>query len=241
VALKALAGGSLFADSYGTGAPHVLALHGWGRNRADFQRVLEGLDGLALDLPGFGASPPPEHPIGTAGYADLLQPVLAEFATPPVVVGHSFGGRVAVTLAARSPVSALVLTGVPLLGWATRKNPRLVFRMLRAAHRIGVISEQRMEAIRGRYGSLDYRAATGVMRGVLVRVVAESYTDLLAGLDVPIHLVWGGDDREVPVTVAEQALPLLRHGRLTVVPGTGHLLPVEAPDQIRRAVLGLLP
>ena len=60
------------------------------------------LDAVALDLPGFGAAPPPPEPWGTPQYADALSPLLDELG-PVVVLGHSFGGRVAIELAHRRP------------------------------------------------------------------------------------------------------------------------------------------
>src|SRR5690349_2241588 len=130
------------------------------RTRRDFDTVLEGLDGVAVDLPGFGASAPPPAPWTTAEYAEWLAPVVDELAAPAVVVGHSFGGRVAVHLALCRPerIGALVLTGVPLLrdpGRPRRRVP-LGFRVARALYRRGLVPEARMEALRRRHGSADY-------------------------------------------------------------------------------------
>ena len=59
MALRALADGALFAEAYGDGSPRVLALHGWGRRGNDFAASLAEFDALAVDLPGFGATPAP--------------------------------------------------------------------------------------------------------------------------------------------------------------------------------------
>jgi pimeloyl-ACP methyl ester carboxylesterase len=98
-----------------------------------------------------------------------------------------------------------------------------------------------MEAARQRYGSPDYRAAHGVMRQVLVRTLAETYDDQLAAIACPVHLVWGDDDAEVPLVVAERLAERLAGATLTVCPGAGHLTPLTAPRQLRRAVLDSLP
>ena len=242
--LKSFAGGVMFGDSVGAGAPRVLALHGWRRERGDFRRVLDGLDALALDLPGFGASPPPNAPCGSAEYAAAVAPVLDEMDGPPVILGHSFGGRVAVHLAEKWPerVGALVLTGVPLLRPASvnagrGRRPPLAFRAARALHRRGLFPDERMEALRKRHGSADYRAASGVMRDVLVRVVNETYEEQLRAVRCPVELVWGDDDTAAPLEVAERAAEMLGDlVTLTVVPGAGHLTPSTAPDELRAAV-----
>jgi pimeloyl-ACP methyl ester carboxylesterase len=64
--------GDVLADRIGTGAPRVLALHGWGRSGADFARILHGMDALAVHLHGFGQTPPPPTAWGSADYAAHL-------------------------------------------------------------------------------------------------------------------------------------------------------------------------
>ncbi len=238
--LKAFSDGRLFGASHGVAPAAVLGLPGWARTHRDFDAAFEGLDAIAFDLPGFGASPEPPKGWGAAEYAEALTPLLEELARPAVVVGHSFGGRVAVNLAARSPgrVAALVLTGVPLLrppGGSSAK-PALAYRAGRALHRRGLLGDKAMEGLRRRHGSPDYRAATRVMRQVLVRVVNETYEEQLAAVTCPTDLVWGDDDAEVPVAVAEAACRVLAKSTLTVVPGAGHLLPLTAPAELRAAV-----
>lgn len=238
--LKAFAGGTLFGAAHGTLPPAVVAFPGWRHDHADFAAVLAGLDAAAVDPPGFGATPAPPAAWGGAEYAAAVAAVLDEVAAPVVLVGHSFGGRIAAHLAAARPdrVRAVVLTGVPLLrrtDSAAAKAP-LAFRTARWLHRRGLLSDDAMEARRRRHGSADYRAATGVMRDVLVRSVNETYEEPLRALRCRVELVWGEADDQVPVEVAERALALLADGHLTVVPGVGHLLPTDAPDALRAAV-----
>jgi pimeloyl-ACP methyl ester carboxylesterase len=165
--------------------------------------------------------------------------VLDEIAGPVVVLGHSFGGRVAVHLAASRPddVAALVLTGVPLIRKQGAGRPALSFRVARALNKWRMLSDTRMEAMREQHGSADYRAAKGVMREVFVRVVNESYEEQLRGIRCPVELVWGDDDGEAPIAVAEQAASILPSATLTRLPGAGHLTPTTAPDALRDALL----
>lgn len=243
--LKSFADGTIFGERFGDGPLQVLALHGWGRDRRDFDAVLGGLDAAAIDLPGFGASPEPEEAVGAAGYARLVAAVLDEFDEPAILVGHSFGGRVAVHLAVLRPekISALILVGTPLLDRARAegKASPFFYRMIRAMHRFGWVGDQRMERARQRYGSADYRAARGVMRDVLVTVVNESYEAQLEQIRQPVHLVWGTDDRDVPVEIARRAMEHLSGAELTLLEGVGHHVCLEAPEAVRAAVLGGRP
>jgi pimeloyl-ACP methyl ester carboxylesterase len=97
-----------------------------------------------------------------------------------------------------------------------------------------------MEAARQRFGSEDYRAAQGVIRQVLVRVVNETYEAQLDAVRCPVHLVWGGDDTVAPPEVAERALARLARGDLAVHPGVGHLTPLLIPSALRAAVVSCL-
>lgn len=242
MALRVFANGALFADATGSGPPRVIALHGWARRGSDFRSALADLDALAPDLPGFGASPPPSEPLGAEGYAHLINQLLDVCEHPPVVVGHSFGGRIAVCLAALYPerVGSLVLTGAPLVKHTRSRSPSMRYRMIRGLNRVGVLSDDRLEKIRRQTGSADYRAASGVMRDILVRVVNESYEPQLRALTAPVSLIWGGADREVPVGIAKAAAEVIAsQGRdvdFEIVEGIGHLLPVEAPEALRAVI-----
>ena len=242
MALRVFADGALYADAIGSGPPRVIALHGWARRGSDFRSTLSDLDALAPDLPGFGASPPPSQPVGAEGYALLINELLDLCDAPPVVVGHSFGGRIAVCLAALYPdrVGPLVLTGAPLLRIFPSRPPSLRYRLIRGLNRAGVVSDDRLERIRHQTGSADYRAASGVMRDILVRVINESYEPQLRALTAPVSLIWGAADREVPVSVATAAAELIKSEggevEVEILEGIGHLVPVEAPDALRGAI-----
>jgi len=247
--LRTFAGGSLFGSVTGPDAPRVLALHGWARTHRDFDAVVapvggEPLSALALDLPGFGASPPPPAAWGAAGYAQAVAEVLSEMQSPVVVLGHSFGGRVALHLATQRPASveALVLTGVPHLlpeGPGRVRVPP-AYKAIRSLHRMRIVSDDAMERARQRYGSSDYKAAQGIMRQVLVRSVNETYEQQLAGVQCPVHMIWGAADTAAPLEMAERALARLAHGDLEVFPDVGHLTPLLIPDALRASVVSCL-
>lgn len=241
--ITSLAGGRVLAEKHGSTPPRVVALHGWGRDGTDFATILSGLDAVSIHLPGFGPAPAPETAWGTVEYAELVAEAIAGFA-PLIIVGHSFGGRVAVRLAARHPelVCGLLLTGVPLVRLGAPAQPPLAFRLARWANARGLISDTRMDALRNARGSADYRAAQGVLRGILVRVVNESYDAELAALaagTVPLRFVWGEHDTAAPTDAgciaAERAGASFR-----VVPGAGHLLTGDLELAVREELLGLI-
>jgi pimeloyl-ACP methyl ester carboxylesterase len=240
--LSALPGGLVGARR---GAPpaRVVALHGWRRSHADFTAVLDGLDAVAPDLPGFGAAAPPPAAWGAAEYAEAALP-LCEEGPPVILLGHSFGGKVAVVLAAAHAdrVAALVLTGTPL--FRPRGEPpartKRGHRLARRLNQSGLLSDARMERRRQRTGSDDYRTAVGVMRDVLVKSVVEvddgTFRRALERVRCPVELVWGEADTAARPSVAEEAKSLLPNANLVVLAGVGHMTPTEAPEALRAAI-----
>ncbi len=250
MALQAFGGGRVFGQTSGPAPFRVLALPGWMHTAADWNQTLmrlagQGIGGVALDLPGFGgATPEPAEAMGSAGYAVVVAPVLEELAAaggPLVVVGHSFGGRVALHLAAEHPgaVAALVLTGVPkLVASAPTSKPALGYRVARALNRRGLLPDGRMEALRKKSGSADYRNASSVtMRNVLVTVTNENYEEQLRASSCPIELVWGEVDTAAPLDMATHAAVLVGdRATLTVLPGIDHFTPVKAAEALAAAI-----
>lgn len=237
--------GMLFGERRGTEPLAVLLLHGWGRSHGDYDRVAPalGLPSIALDLPGFGATPQPSRGWSSRDYAEAVLPVLDEAEAPVIVVGHSHGGRVALELATIAPqrIAGLVLIGAPLLRPALSPTPSLSYRILRWLHARHLYSDEAMERRRRNSGSADYRNASGVMRETLVTVVNESFEKELAALRCPVRLLWGEQDRDVPVALAQSIETVLSSSdvSLTVIPGVGHLVPTTAPESVVEAVRSL--
>jgi pimeloyl-ACP methyl ester carboxylesterase len=247
--LRAYGGGNLFGEPYGEGPIRVVFLHGWARRGQDFaasatELASRGVGSVALDLPGFGASPLPTVAGGARLYAQLLAPTLSEMSSDPLVlVGHSFGGCIATVLAADNPqsVAALVLVGAPLVHSTSLAMPPWRYRATRYLHAKGLLGDQRMEAARQRYGSSDYRNANGLLRDIMVARVNESYEVELARISAPVAMLWGERDLDVPESVAEKAGALLRAPHtFRSVTGVGHLVPTEAPHELVSTILEIV-
>lgn len=195
------------------GPPHVaitvLALHGWGRSKRDWNVDSPNVRVYSVDLPGHGNAELPDSPWGAREYAQWLEPILKEIG-PCVLAGHSFGGRIALCATAMFPdrVTGLALSGVPFFHSAST-HPPVALRWRKGLNRLRLYSDVRLDRYRYEKGSEDYRRARGVMRSVLVRTVNEDYTNELGMIQCPVLMFWGSDDTAAPPELARRAVSLV--------------------------------
>lgn len=214
----------------GSGSP-VVVLHGWGGRIESMAPVCACLQPdhrvLAIDLPGFGESPPPTEAWGTRNYSSFVSGVLKELGVERAsFVGHSYGAKTSLYLAATHPdvVEKLVLVGSSGL----RTPPSLQARMkravskgARAAGRAGSVGRKLRDTIYDRIASDDYKEA-GPMRSTLVKVVNEDLTPLLPRIQASTLLVWGTKDDAAPVAHGKTMERLIPDAGLVLFEGAGH-------------------
>ena len=225
--------------------PAVLAMHGWQRTAHDFDWLLAtDIPTVAIDLPGFGQTELPSSDWGTPEYADAVAAALDSRGWKDLVLaGHSFGGRVAVRLAAKRPdlVAGLVITGAPLIrpADAPKPKPALAFRVAKMLNKIKVLPDSLMEKQRQKYGSTDYRTAGPILRPVFVRTVNDNYDkDLrtVGGQRKPIALVWGRHDTAAPAAQVDRLTEVLGATHVVVGAGEGHDTVNEMRDELQAAI-----
>lgn len=225
----------------GRGEPVVL-LHGWGASSQSLAPLCGALADsfrvLAVDLPGFGWSQGPPAAWGTTEYAGHIERLLQEAGVGRVaLVGHSFGGRIAIALAAGQParVSRLVLvasTGIRprrRAGYYVRVAAAKLARWFFSLPGWGATGERIIATVSGRLGSRDYRAA-GRMRPILVKVVNEDLAPLLPSIQAPTLILWGDRDQEVPRSAMDLMAARIPRSRLVVFEGAGHFPFLDAPE-----------
>ena len=131
----------------------------------------------------------------------------------------------------------MILCGVPLLRLSKTARPPVTYRLARKAHRAGLLTSHRFEAMRRARASADYNAASGIMREVLVRVVNESYEPQLRAVACPVALLWGSADQAVPASMIDRARSLLTTLVDTeIVDGAGHDVHLQAPRQLKAMI-----
>jgi pimeloyl-ACP methyl ester carboxylesterase len=210
--------------------PLLVWAHGWGHTHANLQPLAEAMRAARsalLDFPGFGASPLPPGVWDTADYADATAEWLARLpAGRRIWIGHSFGCRVGLQLAARHPETIDALFLIAAAGLQPRRSLKRRLRLAarRWAFRLArsVVPEgPAREGLRRRFGSADF-ANAGPLRPILSKTVSEDLTEVARRVRCPTVLLYGDKDRETPPEIGERFKALIPNSRLFLLRGFDH-------------------
>jgi pimeloyl-ACP methyl ester carboxylesterase len=229
-----------------TGAGEVVVvLHGWGGRIESMAPVISCLQSrlrvIALDLPGFGEAPPPASVWGTSDYAAWVAEVVAtRWSGAAHFLGHSFGGKVSLHIAATEPaaVDKLILvdpSGLRSAPSTSARVKRALSRVARFAGRLGGPGRSLQQKFYDRVASEDYRNA-GPLRPTFVKIVNEDVTELLPRIAAPTLLLWGAQDHDVPLAHARTMESLIPDAGLVVLDPAGHFSYLDQPDRFCRIV-----
>ena len=219
----------------------LLFLHGWGSDSSVMWPLAvtlgdAGFQVMALDLPGFGQTEEPPEPWSAGDYAHFVREFLKDLKVSQLhVVGHSFGGSVAILLAAEQPgrigkLALLNSAGVRRPpAWPDRWRAQTIRTARRALRQLGfsAAAARLSEWSAARFGSEDYRAARGVMRGTLVRVLSEDLTEPASRIQAATLLLWGEHDDATPLWQGKLLERTIPDAGLHVFPGAGHFAFLE--------------
>ena len=247
----------------GRGSPVVL-VHGFGSSAYTWRHVIPGLAArhrvAVLDLPGYGASELP----GEADPALLVEAVtgvLARMGSPACLVGSSMGGALAALVASGSPdlVERLVLVDAAAYRLRPGERPlpvrlasgRLAALLARLPLRRvatwwtlrqvfadpGLVTAEMVDEYAApffRRGAIEYQ------RRLLGSATPGDVPGLLQAIQCPVLVVWGRDDRWIPVEDADRFSADLADARVVVLERCGHLPHEERPEEFLAALEDVL-
>ncbi len=250
--------------------PALLLLHGLGCTHSTWLPVIRGLSRhytvIAPDLLGHGASAKPRADYSVGGYANGMRDLLTVLGIDKVtVLGHSFGGGVAMQFAYQFPertermvlvapgglgpevspaLRAITLPGFhQAMGLATLPGVRHVGKAgLRALSRTGLSATRDLHEVAEIYDSFKDPHARAAIRHV-VRAVIDLKGQIITMVDraylteaMPMLVVWGTDDIVIPVRHAENVARIAPGAVVEVMPNTGHFPHKDHPDRFVKVV-----
>ncbi len=200
----------------------ILLLHGWGQNIEMMEPLGNPFSDryriVIPDLPGFGKSEEPKEDWGPDDYVKCLEDFSKKLnIKEPIVIGHSFGGRLAILYASRNKAYRLILFGSPVRPEASTKSLKVRFlKKVKSLPGMEGLAEKAKKYI----GSRDYKAASPVMRKTLVNTVNRDLTEDSKKIEAPTLMIWGDYDTEASIDDAHLLEKTIKDSALIVLPGT---------------------
>lgn len=180
---------------------NLIYLHGWGQNIEMMMPIakpfIKKYNVLIIDLPGFGDSEEPKEIWSIFDYADMVNKLADKLKMKkPIVIGHSFGGKIALIYGYKYDVKKIVILASPYK--KSVKNETIKTKILKKAKKIPGINKLE-NIVKKHIGSTDYRNASEMMRKILVSHVNTDITEDLKKIKCPVLGIWGTNDDAVNI------------------------------------------
>ena len=211
----------------------IVLLHGWGQNIEMMKPVGDKLVKLGrvviIDFPGHGASSEPNYAWNDYDFVDMLYELFKQIGIDnPILIGHSFGGRISLLYASMHRVKKLILFGSPFKKEV--KKDSLKTKTLKFLKKVPVINK--LEGFAKKHiGSTDYRNASPIMREVMVNSVNHDMTSDVSKITCPTLIVWGTLDEAVPIERAYELEKLIDDAAVIEYEGCTHYAYLERLSQ----------
>lgn len=224
-----------YESDISSGTQSVVFLHGWRSEGKVWFNVMQHLDmpSYALDLPGFGQSPLKGIAYTVNDYVKVVNDFIKKLDLKNVfLIGHSFGGRIAMKLAASdSNIARLVL--VDAAGFRNQslstKVKKFIASIVKPLFKLPGLNSLRPKIYK-LIGAEDY-LATPQLQQTFVNVINEDLTPYLTSISQPTLLIWGKNDKDTPVDFARTMNTNITGSQLRVIEHAGHFSFLDQPQQ----------
>ena len=208
---------------------NLIYLHGWGQNINMMMPIakpfIKKYNVLIIDLPGFGDSEEPSSVWSIYDYADMVHELAKDCKMKnPILIGHSFGGKISLVYASMYDTKKLVLLASPY----RKKIGKVSFKtkVLKTMKKVPGLKGL-AEASKKYFGSTDYKNAYVMMRQVLVRHVNLDVSEDAKKIKCPTLLIWGTLDDAVPYNDALDLEKIISNCGLVTYEGNTHYAYLE--------------
>lgn len=179
-----------------------------------------------VDFYGFGNTPHPDYALTLDDYVKAIVDLINHYKMKSVsIVGHSFGGRVALKIASRYGYMLERMVLIDSAGIKPRRTLKYYYKLYR--HKL-----LKLLKIPHTAGSQDYRNLSPVMRKTFVNIVNENLSPLLSKITVPTLIIWGNKDKETPIYMARKFNKKIIGSGLVVLKNAGHYSYLEQPLKV---------
>lgn len=219
----------MFHLKFGNAKKLLVFLHGWGADLNSFlwlKNYFSDYSLLFLDFPGFGKSEEPHKALFVDDYVCKVKKIVDTFAADEIVlIGHSFGGRVAIKFAEKFQFcfKEMKVCLIDSAGIKPRHGFNYYFKVkaYKFCKKFSLKSDK-FKKLLNKFGSSDYKKLSNVMRQTFVNVVNEDLSESAKNIGCETLIVWGKQDKETKLFMAKKLHKLIKNSKLVVFENAGH-------------------
>lgn len=225
----------------------AIILHGWQSSKEKWEKVKESLERQGIktivpDLPGFKKEAELNRVWNLDDYVGWLEKFSSEIAEPFFIIGHSFGGRLALKFGAKHPEKLRGLILVSSAGIKSPENPRQ--KLMAAAAKIGnkfsflpFFEFLRKFFYKFIVRKSDYCGLGGALKETFKKVIAEDLTPFLSQIKTPALIIWGEKDEITPLKDAYLMNKMIPNSKMEILRGVGHAPHLEIPEKLSQIII----
>lgn len=212
----------------------LIFLHGWGQNIQMMEplskRFNNKFNTLILDLPGFGKSEEPKEIWSIYDYANCVNDIVKKLKiNNPILLGHSFGGKIALVYASIYDVDKLVVFGSPFCKEIKELPLKTkIYKFVKKTPILKVFAKSLANLI----GSKDYKNSSGIMRSIMVKHVNLDIIEDVKKIKASTLIIWGDKDDAVNVSRAYELEKLIKDSGVVVYENATHYAYLERLNEI---------
>lgn len=230
----------------------ILLLHGWGSSHKSWEEVRKilgdkGIDVIIPDMPGFGDNPPPDKPWHGEDYENWVLNYIEEnkLKKPIILIGHSFGGGLAMKISIKHPelVKKLVLISAARMYAKKRALKHIVYKLAKIGKKFNFLpfyELMRKVVYKFLVRSTDYTNATGTMKKTFVNIIKEDVTPVVHEIKAPTLIIWGDKDVATPPEHAYFLKKKINDSEIKIIKGGRHAINLQRPKELAEIIYNFI-
>lgn len=243
---------SLYYEKYGTSQDTILILPGWGNNRTTFFNIInyfkDSYSIYIIDYPGFGNSPIPQKDLTIYDYAILIKKFIKmEIKTSPIIIAHSFGGRIATLLTGyyKEKIKKMIFIDVaPIKKKKTFRQfiREKTYKFLKKTLKIFPLLKREYyhQLLIKRFASNDYQNLPPGMHQTFKNIINCDLKNYLKSIESETLIIWGEKDIDTPLKDAYKINKLIKDSALIIYPNAPHFSYLTYPELTNKIIKSYL-
>lgn len=228
---------NIYYEKYGNNKNTILILPGWGDTRKTFINIINLLKDkytiYIIDYPGFGNSPLPTNNLTIYDYAETIKELINYLDINPIIIAHSFGGRISSLLLSKYNLNIKKLILIDVAG-IKRKSFKIflrerIYKILKLL--IKILPKRKKlyyhKKLLNTFGSSDYQNLPDTMKKTFQNIIQVDLRNYYKNINIETLIIWGEKDQDTPLKDAYYLHKHIKNSGLIIIKNASHFSYLE--------------